>query len=110
MDVSSARIPILASPARNRGVVTELFHFLRSIVVQKGNTKTMDSIHSIVAVSYYRQDSSEDDAFVAWNRSSSAGPDMFVVLTRCGLQSESADASVCDNTTRVNRPFPAEFR
>lgn len=40
VDVSSARIPILASPARNQGVVTELFHFLRSIVLQKGTTKT----------------------------------------------------------------------
>jgi len=99
MDVSSARITILASPARNQGVLAELSHFLRNIVVQKGTTRTIDSIRSIIAVSYYSQDSSEDDAFVVWNRSSPVGPDMFVVLPRCGLQSISADASVCDNST-----------
>ena len=68
----------------------------------------MDSIHSIIAVSYYSQDSSEDDACVVWNRSIGIGPDMFVVSPRCGLQSESADASVCDNSTCVNKPFAAD--
>jgi hypothetical protein len=56
----------------------------------------MDSIHSIIAVSYYSQNSSEDDAFV--------------VLLRGGLQFVSADASVCDNLTRVNKTLAAEFR
>jgi hypothetical protein len=35
----------------------------------------MDSIHSNIAVSYCSQDSSEDDAFVVWNRSSGVGPE-----------------------------------
>ena len=61
-------------------------------------------------MSYFSQDSSEDNAFVVWNRSSVVGPDMFVVLPRCGLQSESAYASVCDNSTRVNKSVAAEFR
>jgi len=110
VEASSARIAVLASPARNNGVLTELSHFLRNILVQKGTTKTMDSVHSIIAVSYFSQDSSEDDAFVVWNSSSGVGPDMFVVLLRCGLQSESADASVCDNSSRVNKSLAAEFR
>lgn len=70
----------------------------------------MDNIHSIIAVSYYSQDSSENDGFVVWNRGSGVGRDMFVVLLRYGQRSESADASVCDISTRVNKSLVAEFR
>lgn len=110
MDVGSARIPILASAARNQGVLTGLSHFTRNTVLQKGTTKTMGSIHSILQCLYYSQDSSEDDVFVVWNRSSVVGPDMFVVLPRCGLRSESAYASVCDNSARLSKSVAAEFR
>ena len=53
LDVSSGGISILALPLRNQGVLIELFYFLRNIMVQRGTAKTMDNIHSIIAVSYY---------------------------------------------------------